>query len=260
MTDAQIPIIADKKRPSWRLNHSFETTPIAELPLEVREKKQKEAEANQYYSDIENCAARIAMRLREMDNIDLNPETNHTAGVSNQQRFLDDQCVRAQSALPTEFLMRKLNAREINQEIVEIDERITFNSRNWKTSLLDMGLKESDIESYSAVDDAQPTTRKTVVSKPKATTAKQGTATGKTAAVPDTAAAAAVRLNFTLQPPKERDIDDYSLEELDQLNDEVFKKMNEVFSFDAHVSGGGGGGSGSEHMVDKISGIFTLSL
>lgn len=210
--NAQIPII-EKKRPSWRLNHAFEDP---EDPV-VREKNLRHQEVTQYYSDIENCAARIAAKLRDIDNIDLNetPMINDDGlEVSNQKRFIDDQCRRAQAALPTEFYMRKLNSTQVHREIIDIDERITYNAKNYRTSLIDIGVKEVDIDEPKPAESGAASTKKakskTIVKKkqPIGVPKKNQEST------------------FTAE-----ENNDLTMEELDKMNEETFNKMQQTFSF-----------------------------
>jgi hypothetical protein len=232
IANAHVPLVNEKKKQSWRLNHSFDDAEVSTVDddPEVIARKLKEQEVNQFYADIGSCTARIASKLREMDNIDLNPETKND-GVSNQKRFLDDQITRAQAALPTEFYMRKLNAKEVNQEIIEIDERITFNARNWKTSLLDIGLKESDIDdpndpitSITSTNASAVAAASVLKAKMKKIPKKQFTYVNgvKTKVVePEVIPSFASVASKFKTIAKERPVDDLSMEEMDQINDEV---------------------------------------
>lgn len=109
-------------------------------------------DASQHFIDMENCTARIAAKLREIDDIDLNLHAadddeveDPDARVSNQKRFIDDQCHRAQSLLSGEYYLRNLHSTEVHKDIMELDERINYTAKNWKHALIELGIKESDL-------------------------------------------------------------------------------------------------------------------
>lgn len=110
------------------------------------ESSKRLSEAGKFYLDMESCTARIAARLREIDNIDLKsgPNEDGATKMSNQQRFINDQCLRAETLLSTEYYMNKLHTEDVNKEISELDERIAYNAKNWKHALTEMGINETE--------------------------------------------------------------------------------------------------------------------
>lgn len=118
------------------------------------ESNQRINDASQYYVDMENCASRIASKLREMDSIDLNlkPEYQDEDAdpVSDQKRFIEDQCFRAQTLLTGEYYLRNLHTQEVNQNMTDLDERITYTAKNWKHSLVEMGISETQLADLQA--------------------------------------------------------------------------------------------------------------
>jgi hypothetical protein len=140
-------------------------------------------EAAQYYSEIENSTARIMAKLREVDSIDLNlhsqREDEDSDPVSNQKRFIDDQCFRAQALLTGEYYLRNLHIAEVNQEVTDLDERINYTAKNWKHTLVEMGINETELmdlqtpeveaalEFKPAVSDSRKVRRNSVITQPR---------------------------------------------------------------------------------------------
>lgn len=153
------------------------TTTISNETLVIDEEARmklllKSQTANQYYSEIENCTARIQAKLREIDQIDLIHNNNQENGLimnentkedimnqehnmnkdyessklkqqqSNHRFFLDTQCERAQTLLSSQYYLSHLNTSDILSSISEIDEHINTSARNFKFSLIDYGIDE----------------------------------------------------------------------------------------------------------------------
>lgn len=126
-------------------------------------------DASQHYLDMENCTARISAKLRAMDDLDLNLHKTADEGdvedddadlrVSNQKRFIDDQCHRAQALLSGEYYLRNLHSNEVHKDIMELDERIGYAAKNWKHALIELGINEADLTDLKApaVEAAQET-------------------------------------------------------------------------------------------------------
>jgi DNA repair ATPase RecN len=106
-------------------------------------------DASQYFADMQNCTSRIASKLREIDSIDLNAKTDYESDdadpVSNQKRFIDDQCFRAQALLTGEYYLRNLHTQEVNIDMVDLDERITYTAKTWKHQLVEIGVSEAEL-------------------------------------------------------------------------------------------------------------------
>ncbi len=129
---------------------------ILEESTQDIESNQRMSDANQHYLEMENCTSRIAAKLREIDNIDLNHHAEPDYGdtpVSNHMKFIDDQCYRAQSLLSGEFYMRNLHSHEVHKSMIELDERINFTAKNWKHSLVEMGIQEAELSDLKAPAD-----------------------------------------------------------------------------------------------------------
>lgn len=114
-------------------------------------------DASQYFAEIESCTSRITSKLREIDAIDLSvkpqvEEKDDEDGdpVSDQQRFLNDQCFRAQSLLAGEYYLRNLHTQEVNTDMADLDERITYTAKNWKHALVELGVSEADLADLQA--------------------------------------------------------------------------------------------------------------
>ena len=141
-------------------------------------------EANSYYAEMEDCTTRIAAKLREIDNIDLNMHSSNNDTdddpVSNQKRFIDDQCFRAQSMLTGEYYLRNLNTFDISKDMAELDERVNFTAKNWKHALVELGINESELadlkppeieanqEIIVAKSDTRKVRRNSVMTQPRA--------------------------------------------------------------------------------------------
>lgn len=153
------------------------------------ESDQRMNDASQHFLDMENCTSRIAAKLREIDNIDLNLHAvddeeveDPDAQVSNQKRFIDDQCHRAQSLLSGEYYLRNLHSQEVHKDILELDERINYTAKNWKHALIELGINESDLAELKAPaveaakeaivekSDSRKVRRNTVITQPKSST------------------------------------------------------------------------------------------
>jgi prefoldin subunit 5 len=98
-------------------------------------------EIEQYRLQMEQCTQRIGNTLKTLDNISLSSNQVLGEHESNQTRYIKDQIQRAEVALPIEYHTRNLNFKRINREIIEVDEKIDYNAKNWKRSLNDLGLK-----------------------------------------------------------------------------------------------------------------------
>jgi hypothetical protein len=147
------------------------------------EKNRRLNEAAQYYSEIENSTARIMAKLREVDSVDLNlhslREDEDSDPVSNQKRFIDDQCYRAQALLTGEYYLRNLHIAEVNKEVADLDERINYTAKNWKHTLVEMGINETELtdlqapeieaalEFTPAVSDSRKVRRNSVITQPR---------------------------------------------------------------------------------------------
>lgn len=131
-----------------------DTAELALLSInEDLESNKRMNDANMHYFDMESCTARIAARLRDMDNIDLNnhpPLDYGDSAISNQMKFIDDQCFRAQALLNGEFYMRNLHSEEVHKNMIELDERINFTAKNWKHALVEMGIQENELTELKA--------------------------------------------------------------------------------------------------------------
>lgn len=115
-----------------------DTSRFSELIPEPKD----EDDIEKYRSDMESCTRSIAEKLNTIDNISLRYDSEQSnQKESNQLKFIKDQIYRAEVALPIEYHTRNLHFRKINREIIEVDERIDFNAKNWKRSLNDLGLK-----------------------------------------------------------------------------------------------------------------------
>ena len=97
--------------------------------------------------------------MREIDNIDLNfqpEEDEDEAAVSNQKRIMNDQCFRAQALLTGDYYLRNLHSQEVNKDMIELDERITYAAKNWKHALIEMGINETELEDIKPVSTPGP--------------------------------------------------------------------------------------------------------
>eukprot|EP01032_Pedospumella_encystans_P022271 gene22271-25237_t len=112
IADAKASLNPNRKKPDPKesdLEHVIENI---NQDIQANERM---SDANRHYLDMENCTARIAARLRDMDNVDLNQHPEPDIGdtvVSNHMKFIDDQCYRAQALLNGEFYMRNLHSEE----------------------------------------------------------------------------------------------------------------------------------------------------
>lgn len=138
----------------FQVNQHDNVTELALLSInEDLESNKRMNDANMHYFDMESCTARIAARLRDIDNIDLNnhpPLDFGDSAISNQMKFIDDQCFRAQALLNGEFYMRNLHSEEVHKNMIELDERINFTAKNWKHALVEMGIQENELTELKA--------------------------------------------------------------------------------------------------------------
>ena len=152
--------IADAHVSLNKVNKSKHWEPTAEFDAAINsdvEANQRLIDASQYYADMEDCTSRIAARLREIDSINLDvhyEDEDEDVPVSNQKRFIDDQCYRAQALLTGEYYLRNLHSQEVHKDMVELDERITFTAKNWKHSLMEMGISEAELEEPKPKEDS----------------------------------------------------------------------------------------------------------
>jgi len=150
IADAKASLNPKKKTPDPKpseLEHVIE-----HINQDIRA-NERMSDTNRHYLDMENCTARIAARLRDMDNVDLNQHPEPDIGdavISNQMKFIDDQCYRAQALLNGEFYMRNLHSEEVHKNMIELDERITYTAKNWKHSLAEMGIHDKELTELKA--------------------------------------------------------------------------------------------------------------
>ncbi|KAJ1417234.1 hypothetical protein B484DRAFT_481842, partial [Ochromonadaceae sp. CCMP2298] len=134
-----------------------------------------------FYAEVENCALRISVRLREIDNLDLgmhepghgqsaveeeNAEDSSEDSGSGDGEGGDDPREADQKhstgtvdphraqALAGEHLLRSLHSQRVNKDMVALDERSTLTARNFKRSLRDMGISEHDLLETDPVQTA----------------------------------------------------------------------------------------------------------
>jgi DNA repair ATPase RecN len=173
-------------------------------------------DASQYFGEMQNCTSRIASKLREIDSIDLNAKTDYESDdadpVSNQKRFIDDQCVRAQALLTGEYYLRNLHTQEVNTAMVDLDERITYTAKNWKHQLVEIGVSEAELA------DLQPPAVEAAHETPlqRADTRKVRRNSVITQAQPSIVAV-------------EADYSGYNVAELSELNDILSTFMDQTF-------------------------------
>lgn len=130
--------------------------------------------------DIKKSTLRIAQKIREIDDNSLkvveesskSPSTSPIASPqssflstkptvkgnsspdkvrSNQGQFLDEQARRAKTVLPIEYYNRQLQFKRINREIIEVSDRIDFNARNFRRSLVDLGIEPTEEDQMKRV-------------------------------------------------------------------------------------------------------------
>jgi hypothetical protein len=94
---------------------------------------------------MEQSVVRVSKTLRDIDHINL---VNSLTGVnpsekSNQKAFIDDQCERAKTSLPLEFYARQLNHKRVFRQIIEVDEQVDFNVKNWKQAMVEYRLYDA---------------------------------------------------------------------------------------------------------------------
>lgn len=143
--------LSPKKRKPAQMPVDIEHV-IEDIAQDIKS-NERMSDTNKHYLDMESCTARIAARLRDMDNVDLNHHPQPDVGdaaVSNQMKFIDDQCYRAQALLNGEFYMRNLHSEEVHKNMIELDERITYTAKNWKHSLAEMGIHDNELTALKA--------------------------------------------------------------------------------------------------------------
>jgi hypothetical protein len=106
-----------------------------------QEEKEKKMEMKEYYNDVQNCTQRVTNKIREMDDIDLNLGLESSSSeMSNQKRFLNDQAFRALHLNPIEHYMRKLSTQDKNKELIEIEDSLEEQAKNWKQTMHELGI------------------------------------------------------------------------------------------------------------------------
>jgi hypothetical protein len=105
----------------------------------------QQTEVSMLQEDMKNAAIKISQIVRQVDNISLYDTKSYSSSGerrSNQMQFIQDQCERAQSAMPIEFYARQLHYKKVARNIIEVDERIEYNARTWKRTLRELGIED----------------------------------------------------------------------------------------------------------------------
>lgn len=63
---------------------------------------------------------------------------------SNFKEYMEDQLLRAGSALPIEYYSRQLKHRQVHKEIAAISDRIENSTRNLRKTMIDLGIEERE--------------------------------------------------------------------------------------------------------------------
>lgn len=79
------------------------------------------------------------------ENVDgCNISANYRHKKSNFKEYLEDQLLRAGSALPIEYYSRQLNHRKVHKEIVDINDRIELSTRQLRKTMIDLGIEDRE--------------------------------------------------------------------------------------------------------------------
>eukprot|EP00981_Chlorochromonas_danica_P010023 scaffold2924_cov165-Ochromonas_danica.AAC.10 len=108
-----------------------------------------------FQSQIEQSVVRASKALKEIDNVHMHaqpspptlaPSSSGGSGSggrkkkSNMLQFIDDQSERLKTSIPLEYYTRQLNHKRVFRQIVEVDERVDFSARTWRSAMTDFGL------------------------------------------------------------------------------------------------------------------------
>jgi hypothetical protein len=213
-----------------------------EAPVFDADSTKRLSDASQFFGDMESCTARISAKLREIDNMNLNmdyersddEEDDKDVIISNEKKFLNDQCYRAQLLLNGDFYMRSLHSQEVNKDIMQLDERTTYTSKNWRHALLEIGISEADLD-----EPKRPQTEATQSSSPSGnqtqTAPTSASTSDKLAMGASTSTSSKVRRNSVCVQTAntvveaEADYSDYNAEELSELNQLLNEFMDATF-------------------------------
>lgn len=142
---------------------------------EVEEDEDDEGvdEMQVFQSQIEQSVVRASKALKEIDNVHMHnaqpsPPTlapSSSGGgrkkkKSNTLQFIDDQSERLKTSLPIEYYTRQLNHKRVFRQIVEVDERVDFSARTWRSAMTDFGLgTDPALALATGSDSLDPTPR-----------------------------------------------------------------------------------------------------
>lgn len=116
---------------------------LLSIDNEIDDKEEEVDQMKVFQAEINTCTSKIRDKLQEIDHIGLGLNDSKKSDQSSLYQFLEDQTKRATTALPMEYYTRNLNHKQINREIIDVDERITYNAKSWKQSLRELGIDKS---------------------------------------------------------------------------------------------------------------------